>query len=72
MSDVPTADEIEEAVLTDAEAGIQSFSDGTNSVSAMDLEKRLEVVSRLRRSTASEQTHFGLRISTLKGGGAWQ
>lgn len=66
-----TADDIEDAVAADVEAGVQSFSDGTNSVTAMDPQKRLDVVDRLRRSDASAQPHFGLRFTTLNGPGAW-
>lgn len=65
------ADDIEEQVAADVEAGVQSFSDGTNSVTAMDPQKRLDVVDRLRRQDATGQDWFGLRTKTLRGGGAW-
>lgn len=50
VEDTPTADEIEASVAEDLEAGVQSFSDGTNSVTAMDPEKRLAAANKLRQN----------------------
>ncbi len=69
--DTPTADDIEDAVAADVADGVQSFSDGTNQVTAMDAEQRLNVASRLRGNTAAQNPAFGLRFTSLKGGGAW-
>lgn len=67
-----TADDIKEAVASDMVDGVQSFSDGTNSVTAMDPQKRLDVADRLKREEAAANTNFGLRSVVLKGGSAWQ
>lgn len=73
QSDQPvSADDIEEQVAADAAAGIQSFSDGTNSVTAIDPMRRLEVAAQLRRNEAAQSAGFGLRTSKLRGGAAWQ
>ena len=66
-----TADDIKEAVASDMVDGVQSFSDGTNQVTQMDPQKRLDVADRLSRSEAAQNTNFGLRTVALKGGGAW-
>lgn len=66
-----TADDIVDAVASDVVDGVQAFSDGTNSVTAMDPQKRLDVADRIRRAEASENTNFGLRFTTLNGPGAW-
>lgn len=47
--DVPSAEEIEAAAYADAENGIQSFSEGDVSITAMDPEKRLKVAQMKRR-----------------------
>ena len=67
----PTADEIEDAVAIDVVNGIASFSDGTNSVTTIDPEKRLKVSEKLRRDTAAANPGFGLRINKMISGGAW-
>lgn len=69
--DTPSSDEIEDAVAADAEAGVASFSDGTNSIVAMEPEKRLELADRQRRARAAAQPHFGMRSSQIvsPGGG---
>jgi hypothetical protein len=66
--DDATADSIEQQVANDAEAGVQSFSDGTNNVTAMDSEKRLAVADRLRRQKAARRGDFGMRTTKLNGG----
>ncbi len=66
-----TADDIREAAQQSAADGVQSFSDGTNSVTAMDPAKQLEIAERMDRRTAATTTNFGLRFTTLNGGGAW-
>lgn len=53
MTDEPTADEIESQAYADAESGVASFSDGTNSVSMAPLKDRLEAAERKRRREAS-------------------
>lgn len=71
MSDT-TADDIKEQVAADAESGVQTFSDGTNSVSMASLKERLEIAEKLRRdTTATANPSFGLRNTQLKspGGG---
>lgn len=50
--DAPTAQEINDAVSADAESGVQSFSDGTNSVQMAPLKDRLEAAQRATRSSA--------------------
>lgn len=70
MSD--EADDIEDQVVADVTDGIASFSDGTNQVTAMDPQKRLDVVDRLRRNEAASSDTFGFRTKALRGGGAWQ
>jgi hypothetical protein len=65
------ADEIEEAVIADAVEGIQSATVDGMTVSMQDPMKRLDVVDRLRTSTASTQSHFGLRHTRLIGPSAW-
>lgn len=70
--ETPTAEEIEDAVAADVESGVASFSDGTNSVSMLDPEKRLEVARKLRRDeVAAANPSFGLRNTQLRspGGG---
>lgn len=66
-----TADDIKSAVSADMVDGVASFSDGTNQVTQMDPQKRLDVADRLSRSQAAQNTNFGLRTVALKGGGAW-
>lgn len=66
-----TADEIREAAERSAADGVQSFSDGTNSVTAMDPAKQLDVAERKDRRTAAANATFGLRFTTLNGPGAW-
>lgn len=69
MSDVPTSDEVTDAVLIDAETGIQeTIVDGTT-VRAMDPIKRLDVLDRIDRRTASTKKHGGLRFSQFVPGG---
>ncbi len=65
------ADDIKDAVAADMVDGIESFSDGTNQVTQMDPQKRLDVADRLSRAEAAQNTNFGLRTVTLNGGGAW-
>lgn len=69
--EVPTAQDIEDAVAADVEEGIANFSDGTNSVSVLDPEKRLAVAEKLRRNAAAANPGFGLRNTQLRspGGG---
>lgn len=66
-TDDEDAEAIEAQVVEDTTAGIQTFSDGTNSVSAMDPEKRLAVADRLRRRKASNRSDFGMRTTKLNG-----
>lgn len=61
------ADAIEQQVAEDVTAGVQSFSDGTNNVSAMDPDKRLNVADRLRRRQANKNASFGMRTTKLNG-----
>lgn len=67
-----TADDIKEAVASDMVDGVQSFSDGTNSVVQMDPQKRLDVADRLTKSEAAEVDWFGMRTRKMNGGEAWQ
>ena len=70
---VVDADDIEQQVTEDAVNGVQSFSDGTHSVSMVDLEKRLKVAERLRREEVAEShTGFGLRFTRLLSPGGWE
>lgn len=70
-SDTPTADDIEAQVAADVEAGVSSFSDGTNQVTALDPMKRLDVASRIRGNDAAQVSGFGIRTVQLisPGGG---
>lgn len=53
MSDVPTTDEIQDAVAEDVAAGVAQFSTGDTSVTAMDPMKRLDIADRIKRNAAS-------------------
>ena len=66
-----TADDIREAAQQSAADGVQTFSDGTNSVTAMDPAKQLEIAERMDRRTSADVDWFGLRTRTLNGGSAW-
>lgn len=67
-----TSDDIRHAAMQSASEGVQSFSDGTTSVTAMDPQKQLDVADRIDRATAATNSTFGLRFTAMNGGGAWQ
>lgn len=72
MADDPaTSDDIREAAEQSAADGVQSFSDGTNSVTAMDPLKQLEVAEKMDRRESAANSNFGLRFTSLNGGSAW-
>lgn len=69
---MPDADDISDAAAQAATDGVESFSDGTNSVRQMDPMKQLDVADRLAAREASSVDWFGLRTRKMNGGAAWQ
>lgn len=76
MPDFPdepvTADDIEEAAAQAALDGVASFSDGTNSVTAIDPIKQFDMADRVRRTAAASDPFGTLQSKRLIGGEGWQ
>lgn len=73
MPDEPvTAADIKAAVAEDVVNGIQTFSDGDQSVTMMNPKDRLAVAEKLLGDEiAATNPRFGLRISRMVSPGAW-
>lgn len=66
--DPSTAADLEQALLDDATEGIQSVSIDGQSVSAIDLDKRLKVLERQNNAAAASLDGFGMRHRQLRSG----
>ena len=67
-----TIEDAEASLLRSVDAGIEQFSDGTNSVKEHSLESRTEAIKHLKRTEAAADPFGSLKSMTLRGGGAWQ
>jgi hypothetical protein len=71
--DVPSTDDIRDAVAIDAADGIASVTIGDTSVTALDPMKRLDIADRIKRNAASSNAIGNILGNTKKliSGGAY-